>query len=146
MNIRLSGEQYEKLLHLAYLGNWVVNAYRGSEAKPEYDEAAELIYAHAAEAGLKSLVDFDEAEGRYFPSARLEDELAELIDDYDDWAFWDLLILKLAERDLVRQAGQEAVDAMDDKELEERRAPYVKKYEKEVENNGILDLEIIRVS
>jgi hypothetical protein len=35
---------------------------------------------------------------------------------------------------------------MDDKELEERRAPYIQKYEKEIEKQGILNLEIYRVS
>lgn len=146
MNIKLTRDQFEKLLHLAYMGNWVVNGYRSEDPKQEYDDAAGVVYAHALEAGLKTLIEFDEAEGRYYPSAKLEDELAELIDDYEDWAFWDLLILKLAERDLVRQVGQETVDAMDDKELEERRAPYIQKYEKEIEKQGILNIEIYRVS
>lgn len=146
MNVKITKDQFEKLLHLAYMGNWVVNGYRSEDPKEEYDEAAGIVYAHALEAGLKPMIEFDEAEGRYFPAVKLEEELADLIDDYEDWAFWDLLVLKLAERDLVRQVGQEAVDAMGDKELEERRAPFIQKYEKEIGKHGILNLEIMRFS
>ena len=146
MDTKLTKDQFEKLLHLAYLGNWMVNAYRSDDFLEGYNEAAERIYASAPAFGLKDKIEFDEAEGRAFPSARLEEELADLIDDYDDAAFWDLLVLKLAERDLVREYGQGAVDLMSDEELEEKRAPYAKKYEKEIEANGIENLEIYKIS
>ena len=80
MNVKLTRDQFEKLIHLAYMGNWVVNGYRSEDPKEEYDEAAGVVYAHALEAGLESLIEFDETEGQYFPSAKLEEELADLID------------------------------------------------------------------
>jgi hypothetical protein len=146
MDIKVTKEQYEKLLRLAYLGNWMVNAYRTNDFIEEYHTEAERIYAYAPSFGLKELIDFDEAEGRTFPSAKLEEELEEFVEDYEDWAFWDLLILKLAERDLVREYGEAAVDQMTDEELEAKRAPYSKKYEKEIEANGIQNLDIYKIS
>ena len=146
MDTKLTKDQFEKLLQLAYLGNWMVNAYRSDDFLEEYNEAAERIYSSAPAFGFKDKIEFDEVEGRAFPSVRLEEDLADLIDDYDDAAFWDLLVLKLAERDLVREYGQGAVDLMSDEELEEKRAPYAKKYEKEIETNGIENLEIYKIS
>jgi hypothetical protein len=127
MDIKVTKEQYEKLLRLAYLGNWMVNAYRTNDFIEEYHTEAERIYAYAPSFGLKELIDFDEAEGRTFPSAKL-------------------LILKLAERDLVREYGEAAVDQMTDEELEAKRVPYAKKYEKEIEANGIQNLDIYKIS
>ena len=43
MHITLSQDQYEKLLHLVFLGNWLVNSYRGDERLEEYDKLAEDI-------------------------------------------------------------------------------------------------------
>jgi hypothetical protein len=146
MDIKVAKEQYEKLLHLAYLGNWMVNAYRTNDFIEDYNREAERIYAYAPSFGFKDLIDFDEAEGRTFPSAKLEQALEDIVDDYEDWAFWDLLILKLAERDLVREYGEAAVDQMTDEELEAKRAPYAKKYEKEIEANGIQNLDIYKIS
>jgi hypothetical protein len=146
MDIKVTKDQYEKLLHLAYLGNWMVNAYRTNDFIEEYNREAERVYSYAPSFGLKDLIDFDEAEGRTYPSAKLEEELDDLVEDYEDWAFWDLLILKLAERDLVREYGEAAVDQMTDEELEAKRAPYVKKYEKEIEANGIQNLDIYKIS
>jgi hypothetical protein len=146
MDIKVTKEQYEKLLHLAYLGNWMVNAYRTEDFLEEYNAEAERIYSYAPAFGFKDKIEFDELEGRSFPAAELEEDLDELIEDYDDWSFWDLLILKLAERDTIREYGQAAVDHMTDKEFEEKRAPYVKKYEKEIEANGVENLEIYKIS
>ena len=146
MDIKFTKDQYEKLLHLAYLGDWMVNAYRTNDFIEEYNREAEHVYSQAPVFGFKDLIDFDEAEGRTYPSAKLEEALEDIVEDYEDWAFWDLLILKLAERDLVREYGQATVDQMTDAELEEKRAPYVKKYEKEIEANGIENLEIYKIS
>lgn len=146
MDIKVTKEQYEKLLHLTYLGNWIVNAYRTEDFLEEYNAEAERIYSYAPAFGFKDKIEFDELEGRTFPGAKLEEDLDELVEDYDDWSFWDLLILKLAERDTVREYGQAAVDHMTDEELEAKRAPYVKKYEKEIDAHGIENLEIYKIS
>jgi len=146
MDIKVTKEQYERLLHLVYLGNWVVNAYRTEDFLDEYNEEAERIYSLAPAFGFRDKIDFDEAEGRSFPSVKLEEELEDIVEDYEDWAFWDLLVLKLAERDLVREYGESAVDQMSDDELEKKRSPYVQKYEKEIEAKGIENLEIYRIS
>lgn len=120
MDIKLTKDQFERLFHLAYLGNWMVNAYRADDYIQEYNDAAERVYNAAPTFGFKDKIEFDELEGRTYPSAGFEDEMLDLIDEYDDASFWDLLVLKLAERDLVREYGQGAVDLMSDEELEEK--------------------------
>src|SRR4030043_231944 len=91
MHITLSQDQYEKLMHLVYLGNWLVNSYRGSERLEEYDKLAEDIMSSAPSAGLKDRVEFDEFEGRYYPSRKLDEEMRKFWDEYDEDAFWNML-------------------------------------------------------
>ena len=146
MQITLTQEQYAKLLELTYLGNWVVNSYRGEERLEDYDRTAEHVLSFAPSAGLQDRVEFDEFEGRYFPSRKLDDELKPLVDEYDDDVFWNALIERLAERDLVRAQGEETVDKMDWDEYNRNIETYIKKYEKEIDESGVEHLEIFKIS
>ncbi len=146
MDIRLSTDQFEKLLDLVYLGNWVVNSYRADERLEEYDRTAEHVLSFAPAAGLKDRVDFDEFEGRYFPSRKLEDGLLGFLDDYDDFVFWNLLVERLAERDLIRKYGEKNVDRLEWNDYSESIEPFLKKYEHEIDENGLDRLEILQAS
>lgn len=146
MQINVTQAQYEKLMELVYLGNWMVNSYRGEERLEDYDRTAEHILSFAPAAGCQDRVEFDEFEGRYFPSRKLDEDLKPFVDDYDDDVFWNLLIDRLAERDLIRARGEEAVDKMEWDEYSRNVEPYVKKYEKEIDESGIEHLEIFKIS
>jgi hypothetical protein len=146
MDIKLSTDQFEKLLDLVYLGNWVVNSYRADERLEEYDRTAEHVLSFAPSAGLKDRVDFDEFEGRYFPSRKLEEGLLGFLDDYDDFIFWNLLVERLAERDLIRKFGEKNVDRLEWNDYSESIEPFLKKYEHEIDENGLDRLEILQAS
>lgn len=146
MQITLTKDQYAKLLELTYLGNWVVNSYRGEERLEDYDRTAEHVLSFAPSTGLQDRVEFDEFEGRYFPSRKLDEELKPLVDEYDDDVFWNVLIERLAERDLVRAQGEETVDKMDWDEYNRNIETYIKKYEKEIDDSGVEHLEIFKIS
>jgi hypothetical protein len=146
MQITLTKEQYEKLMELVYLGNWLVNSYRADERIEVYDRTAEHVLSFAPSAGFQDRVEFDEFEGRYFPSQKFDEVLKPLIDDYDDDVFWNVLIDRLAERDLLRAQGEETVEKMDWEEYSRNVEPYIKKYEKEIDDSGVEHLEIFKIS
>jgi len=146
MQITLSQDQYEKLLQLVYLGNWLVNSYRGSERLEGYDKLAEDIMAFAPSAGLKDWVEFDEFEGRYYPSRKLDEEMRKFWEEYDEDVFWNMLIDGLAERDYGRKYGQEDLETMEWDEYDKKLEPFLKKYEKEIDEHGLERLEVRLVS
>jgi len=47
MELKLNKEQYEKLLELVYLGNWMVNAYRTDDYLEEYSDVVSHIFSQA---------------------------------------------------------------------------------------------------
>jgi hypothetical protein len=146
MQITLTKEQYEKLMELVYLGNWVVNSYRADDRLDDYDRMAEHVLSFAPSSGYQDRVEFDEFEGRYFPSRKFDEELQQYIDEYDDDVFWNTLIERLAERDLIRAHGEETVNRMEWDEYNQKIEPLLKKYEKEIDDNGVENLEIFKVS
>ena len=146
MQITLSQDQYEKLAHLVYLGNWLVNSYRSSERLEEYDKLAEDVMSFAPAAGLKDRVEFDEFEGRYYPSRKLDEEMRKFWEEYDEDVFWNMLIDGLAERDYGRKYSEVDLNTMEWEEYDKKLEPFLKKYEKEIEEHGLERLEVRLVS
>lgn len=146
MQITLTTAQYKKLMELVYLGNWLINSYRGEERIEDYDQVAEHILSFAPAAGYKERIEFDEFEGRYYPSSKFDEELRQSIDEYDEDVFWNLLVDRLAERDLVKVFGEEKVNSMEWDEYNEKIEPFMKKYEKEIEAAGVENLQVFKAS
>jgi hypothetical protein len=143
MEITLNRDQFEKLLHLVYLGNWLVNSYRGEQRLEEYDKLAETVLSFAPAAGLKDRVEFDEFEGRYYPARKLDDEMDKFWREYDEDVFWNMLVDGLAERDYIRKHGEENLEAADWDDYNKRLEPFLKRYEKEIDEHGLERLEVI---
>ena len=143
MQITITQDQFEKLLHLVYLGNWLVNSYRGEQRLEEYDKLAETILSFAPTSGLKDKVEFDEFEGRYSPSRNLDEEMGKFWREYDEDVFWNMLVDGLAERDYVRQHGEDNLEAVDWDEYNKRLETFLRKYEKEIDEHGLERLEVV---
>ena len=136
MNLSLTPGQYRKLLILAHLGEWTVNAFR-KDPDAGFEKAASTVYAQAREAGLEHWVDYDAHGGMYYPSADLEREAHQFIEEYDDETFWEELVERLAWRDLERRLGKAGVDGMPEPEREEALDQLTERYWREFEAHGI---------
>lgn len=148
MEVEFSKKQYEGLIELVYLGNWMVNAIRsgreGDERIEKYENTAGYIFSFAKDFGLEEYVDFDEESARFFPSLELEmdEKIEQYRTEYEDNAFWHNLIDRLSWRDFLRKYGEEAVEEMEVEERREKHRPLEEKYFEEFAENGIESLEI----
>lgn len=148
MKINFTKKQFENLLKLCYIGNWIANAQRtGTKEDPmieKYEEIYEYVQSLAPEFGLDEAVQFDKEMNRYFATSKFEEaaDTHGLIDEYDENSFWDDLIEYLTNRDFAKVYSEEEVKEMDSKEFFEKREPFEKKWSKEIYDNGIERLEI----
>ena len=146
MKINFTKKQFETLLKLAYMGNWVVNSHRLFEGEnkrmEKYDDIEKYLLSFAKEFGLEKYVDIDNE--KMYPSIELEeDETDELIDEYDNETFWEELIDRFARRDFVREYGEEEISKMDTMERIKKDHPFLEKYQDEIYKYGIDRLEIV---
>ena len=146
MKINFTKKQFEVLLKLVYMGNWVANAHRTDREDDKriekYEEMQKYLLSFAKEFGLEKYVDIDNEE--MYPSIELEeDETNELIDEYDDETFWEELTYRFTRRDFVREYGEEEISKMDTMERIKKDHPFLEKYQDEVDNYGIDRLEIV---
>ena len=146
MELNLNRGQYEKLLELVYLGNWLINAYRTDDYLEDYADIVSLVFSQVEKAGLEDKAVKDELGDRYLPSFDFEESLHDYISEYDSCCFWEELINRLAEREALKEFGSLPLDKIDLNEFLERKNKYLRVYEQEVEENGLKNFELIKKS
>ena len=142
MDIEFTKEQYENLLKLVYLGDWLVNSFR-TERVSEFEDLENHLYSFAKDSGLGRLVVFDEDTKTHLPADSLEETVTHYIEAYDEDKFWDELCHSLGQRDFIRHYGQAAIRKMKLEEMFQKEAGFINKYAEEFEKHGLKNLEIV---
>ena len=145
MEIKFTKEQYENLVKLVYLGNWMINAIRcGSDIIEKFEDLEQYIFSFYKEFGLEGCIEYDEEDKRFYPTGKfeMESEIEEYRQEYDNENFWDELISRLARRDFIRKYGEDAINKMTLEEIMEKESYFIEKYEEEFEKYGIERLKI----
>lgn len=141
MNINFTDKEYRLLLDAVFIANWVMTAHdTGPQSDDDrYQMLFQKIYSYAKEAGCAGLVAEETDSNRYCPSRRYEEEsdVFDWIEEYNAHSFWDELIDRLAERDVLDEASADEVSRMAANEYWRRAAPYERKYSAELEKYGI---------
>jgi hypothetical protein len=139
MNVNLKADEYRKLIELAYLGEWVINAHHDPEHQ---DDAAGKVLQRLLSAHELEGVGRDDETGEFYMTTEWVEQLYDTyIIDYDDHVFWDELTERLAQRDLARARGVHIDDINRDDDLLELR-PLEERYRMELEEHGIERLEM----
>jgi len=142
MKIFFTKKQYETLVKLAYLGDWLANAHKaGDGVNAEFEKLEDYIYSFAGDFGIDELFKQGE-DGITDPTREFEEMLDPYIDEYNDDNFWETLVNRLARRDFIEHYGQDTVSSMDLAELFEKEEPFLKKYDDEFYANGLKNLYI----
>ena len=141
MTPTFSDAEYRRLMMLAYLGEWMLNAIR-KDPDPAYLDTASKVYSFAKGTLLEELVTFDANDDSWNPSKPFEDEAHALIDQYDDKTFWEELTARLTERDLIASRGERAVRGMRPDQRTRAASAIAKVYTKEFEEQGLDRLKI----
>jgi hypothetical protein len=138
ISLNLTTEQHRKLIELAYLGEWFINAHHEAEYQDEAaTEALQKILGAHALAGLSR----DVETSNYYLDSEWTDRLYDqYIADYDDHVFWDELTERLAQRDLARKRGVSMDEIEREDDLLELR-PLEDHYRRELEHDGVERLD-----
>lgn len=145
MKIGFTKEQFENLMKLVYLGNWMVNANRTDDTIKKYEELENYIFSFAKDFELEKYVDDEDAEkGKFFPTRVFEEEtdVDEIRDEYDDETFWTELPDRLGERDFFKKYPEKEAEKMTRDERFLKMQECIIKWEEELEENGIDRMEI----
>jgi hypothetical protein len=133
VNIELSDKEFRRLLDMVYIGNWVLNSTRGDKRLKDYDELESKMFSHCLKNKMYSL--FEVVDGEVVPSvAYAEGGIHEVIMNYEDSMFYDILAEELARRDM----DFAPIDSENYKELTSRIDEYIEEFEQ----NGISNVSV----
>lgn len=148
MKIDLTRRDYQSLLTVLEIADWVLHAYSGDETREGAPIRAleQKVLALADEFGCGELVEFDAAEQRYWLSREYDEvsDATQFIEAFENDTFWDQLTDRLVERDLIRQLGEKAMKRLDVDQIVEKSDPYRRLYGEEFLTHGVDRLEILQ--
>ncbi len=149
MKIDFTSQEYKKLLDILYIADWVMNAHKFEDdpkTKP-YKGLEQKILSYAKGMGFEEMVEYAADQKEYFPTRKFEESspAMTLIEEFENESFWEALISRLADRDLIRQMG--GVEKLSQLSFEERMKKTMaieEKYASEFEDWGLDNLYIVR--
>ena len=133
MHLRLSQEELATLIEMVSLASDVANLNPEDKAHAGYArfEALESkVLESAKHNGMGSVIEFDPARGknRVTEAFQTESFFQQCLEEFRSQSFWEELMMRLAERDIIREIGEKSYLAMTEKAREEKTKPLEKRY------------------
>ena len=147
MKVNITKKEYEKLLDVFYIADWIMNGFY-SEDRVEtkvYRDLEQKFFSLAKEFGVDDLVELDREEGEFYPTRKFEEESValEFIEEYEEESFWDELIERLAKRDFLEKHGPDVENiVLKDKDIQKELEDLKEKYTREFEENALNKLRL----
>ncbi|SJM94395.1 hypothetical protein [Crenothrix polyspora] len=119
MKINFTKKEYRSLLEAMQIADWVLHAHDNTESRSDTKAFGELFHkllALANQIGCEDLVELEEEDNKYYPTVELESAVEEFIQEFENNTFWDELISRLSERDVLKKA--KVTDVTDIKKTE----------------------------
>ena len=147
MKINITKKEYKTLLEMLQITDWILHAHKTDESedtKP-FKDFEQKIFAQAKDFGYDHLIEYDTELQRFFPTSEFEDTSPgrEYIEDFENDSFWEDLIQRLVERDLIQEIGEKKYLSLDPMDRIKKEGPHWEKYGAEFETHGIDRLEIV---
>jgi hypothetical protein len=148
ITLTFTPEQFERLLKLAYVGEFTANVdVPDAEMDDERRALADLrsrLFAEASEQGAGHLAYRDDTGGEWFASRALEEDedIKRYIREYDDHVFHEELVHRLASRDLMREYGADTLRHMEDAHYARAQKALLEYYDAELDAHGVDRIEI----
>ena len=141
IKIELNSQLFKQLMQLIYLGRWMASSHKDSTDMSMQDVDQQVLSC-AKDAGLDDWVEFDSTTEKYLPSSQFEEDMEPVIQEYDDFTFWDELAWQMAERDFANKFDHAQILCMTAEEIFREKNAMADKYFDEFSTNGLENLKL----
>lgn len=110
MKIEINKEEYRLLFDLLYLSDWVINsrALACEKSYPEYNVLRKKLLSYYKVMGAEDVIEYVATDDDYYEKQDYEKVMyKKVIAPYEEEVFWERLIERLAERDMMNTFGIE---------------------------------------
>ena len=141
-SIELTDKQYETLVKLSFIGEWILNAQHSSLEFREEHEFVNYLYSQCKKFNLDN--HFKKRGEDWEMNANIVHGILPVIEEFSYNDFWEILVAKLSNRDIL-----EKTKSIEPNEIEEEYEMMVEKsatmYANEFKQNGIGNLRLRNV-
>jgi len=114
MKINLTKKEYRLLVETLYLAEWIMHSHEIQSTHKEHVALKKKIFSHYKEMGAEDIINHEKESDEYYELAKFDEKMHQkFITDYNDKIFWDELLERLAERDVIMEVGLEKYHSMD---------------------------------
>ena len=146
MKIDISKKQYQTLVKCietagsiyGVMGDMVDEKYKKKSG--EIDELSAYILSFAKEYGMEKIV--EERHGKRYVNEDYTDKLMDDIREYEEYAFWDMLVRELARRELTKTITGEEAGKLGEEKMIRKLWELEEKYWRWTEEIGLDGLEV----
>lgn len=147
VSLEFNKKEYLHLLQVLEMADWILNAHGHEEDKKikPFSDLEQKIFAAANDVDCGALIEYAEEQRLYVPTRAYEDTCSAMprIEEFENETFWDELIDRLAERDLLRELGKKAFLALPPSERMLKMDEGRERYSLEMEKHGIDRLGVV---
>jgi hypothetical protein len=148
MHLRFTDQELATLVEMvclaANVSSW--NQKPGADERVSaYEDLENKVLEKAKHAGLGEVIEFDEEKQQHRVTAEFQDAAfyQECYDEFRNESFWEELVIRLSDRDLVRTIGMPAWMKLSEEERRAQTQDLEKRYWEEFTKNGIDRLAVI---
>lgn len=143
MKINISKKEYGLLMDMLCIADWIMHAHALKEEDrfSEHEIFFKRMMAFSKEMGAEDKILFEEDLNDYYQTRDYEAYiLDQFIEPYDDECFWEELIDRLAQRDLVNAIGEDKFLKMEFLERATRLEEIKALYDHEFSEHGLQNM------
>lgn len=140
MKMDITKKEYRLLIEMLYLADWMMHSHAVGEEQlhHEHDALRKKLLSHYKEMEAADIIEYSEKLDDYYENSDYDEYIhAKFIAPYDNENFWNELIDRLAERDVINAIGIEKLKSMEGMERVMKIEEIRKKYSNEFEECGL---------
>ncbi|SDJ42053.1 hypothetical protein [Salimicrobium halophilum] len=135
--LEITKDQLRTMVASMFLSTWVVN-YPKQELDEEFEEVRNLVLSKYHETDPQGEVEYQSFADVYEVNQETENGWMEkYIQEYEEHSFWDQLIEKLTQKEMVDELGEEILNRPLSEEEVQKQLQIEQKVEEKLERNGL---------
>ena len=143
ISITFTKEEVGLFLKLLYSGTFIVVPKDEKEDKT-IDSIVQKVLLSTKMAKAFRGIEFNQSTNEYELTDTAEKAFGDDFDDFVEETFWQELLFRLGQRDIINEIGEKDYRKMSEEELEEKHEIAEEKYREEFDRNGIKNLVLMK--
>ena len=141
MHLRVSDDELATLVEMVSLATEMAALNPNDAGQPGYarfEEVENKVLEAAKSTGLAAIVEFDMERGKNRVTEKFQENayFQECFNEVRNAVFWEELMVRLAERDLIREIGPATHEALNEEERRKKAVPLEKRYWEKFQKDG----------